>query len=135
MILLDTHVLIWLAEGSNELKPQVRKTLDEAAYGSGLGVSSISFWEVAMLSARGRIILSQPVSEWRSRILAQDCISEVPITGGVSIESVLLPGTLHPDPADRLMVATCRLNGWSLATRDIRLLAYGAQGYLKTLAI
>ena len=88
-----------------------------------------------MLSDKGRIILSQPLPDWRRKVLAQDYISEVPITGEAGIESVILPGTLHPDPADRLLVATCRLNGWSLATRDKRLLAYGAQGYLQTLAV
>lgn len=135
MMLLDTHVLIWLAEGNAELKPAARRRIEEAAVQSGLAVSAISFWEVAMLSDRGRISLSLPLTEWRRKVLAQDCISEVPVTGDVSIESVLLPGTLHPDPADRFLVATSRLQGWPLATRDKRLLAYAAQGYLHAVAV
>ncbi len=134
-MLLDTHVLIWLAEGNETIKPAARKRIEKAAVQTGLAISAISFWEVAMLAKRGRISLSLPITEWRQKILAQDGITEVPVTGDISIESVHLPGALHPDPADRLLVATCRLHGWPLATRDQQLLTYSAQGYLQALAV
>jgi PIN domain nuclease of toxin-antitoxin system len=135
MILLDTHVLIWLAEGNTAIKPAARKKIDEAAAREGLAVSAITLWEVAMLCQRGRISLSLPITEWRKKVLTQNFISEVPVTGDVSIESVNLPATLHPDPADRILVATSRLHGFPLATRDTRLLAYAALGHLQAIAI
>jgi PIN domain nuclease of toxin-antitoxin system len=53
----------------------------------------------------------------------------------VGIESVLLPGTLHANPADRLIVATARVHGLCLATHDKRLLAYGREGHVTTVAV
>ena len=134
-LLLDTHALIWLAEGSQELSPESRRTIDDYAAKDGLVVSAISFWEVAMLDNRGRIALSSPIQAWRVFILNAPEISEVPVDGATAIESRRLPGELHGDPADRLLVATARSYGYRLATRDRRLLDYGAQNYVKVLAI
>lgn len=135
MILLDTHVLIWLAEGMKDLSPRSRKIIDKAASEEGIAVSSISFWEIAMLSMRGRIALSLPLAEWRRRVIAAPAVTESPVTGEVGIESVLLPGKLHEDPADRILVATARLNDWQLATRDRRLLKYGASGHVRMIKV
>ena len=134
-VLLDTHVLIWLAEGRSELPRSSRKLIDKAASDVGLAVSAISFWEVAMLFDRGRISLSLPLKDWRRKVVTASGIIETPVTGEVGIEAVQLPGRLHGDPADRLLVATTRLNGWRLATRDKRLLDYGAAGHLATLKV
>lgn len=54
MILLDTHVLIWLAEASSRLGTEARKQADEALARDELMVSAIGFWETAMLQSRGR---------------------------------------------------------------------------------
>src|SRR5262249_7477937 len=134
-LLLDTHVLIWLAEGLAELPAAARDKIDRAAGGAGIAVSAITFWETAMLVARGRISLAQPLGAWRQRVLAQPGLGDVPIDGEIGIEAVHLPGTLHPDPADRLIVATARLQGCRLVTRDQRLLDYGAAGHVGTLAV
>jgi len=135
MMLLDTHVLIWLAEGMDVLPLPSRELIDEAAGATGLAISSISFWEIAMLDSRGRISLSQPIAEWHRRVLSAPGVTEVPVTGEVGIEAVLLPGRLHGDPADRMLLATARLNGWRLATRDRRLLKYGALGHVRTVEV
>jgi PIN domain nuclease of toxin-antitoxin system len=134
-ILLDTHVLIWLAEGLDELSASPRQQIERAALKDGVAVSAISFWETAMLARRGRIALSQPLSVWRQRLLAHSGIIELPVDGEVAIESVELPGDLHPDPADRLLVATARVHGCKLATRDRRLLDYSAAGHVLTLPV
>jgi PIN domain nuclease of toxin-antitoxin system len=62
-------------------------------------------------------------------------MTEVGISGEIAIESVDLPPELHPDPADRLLVATARLEGMRLATRDARLLAYGGGGHVNVTRI
>lgn len=134
-MLLDTHVLIWLAEGMEDLPLASRKRIDESASSTGVAISSISFWEIAMLHYRRRISLSQPIAEWRLRVITTPGITETPVTGEVGIESVLLPGQIQGDPADRMLIATARLNGWLLATRDKRLLEYGYAGYLRTVKV
>ncbi len=134
-LLLDTHVLIWLAEGHADLPVASRDLIDRAASKDGLAVSSISFWETAMLAHRGRIVLSQPLAMWRTRVVSVPGLAELPLEGDVAIEAVELPGELHPDPADRMIVATARVFGLRLATRDRRLLAYSAAGHVSAVEV
>jgi PIN domain nuclease of toxin-antitoxin system len=135
VLLLDTLVLVWLAEGSEELPADGKRALSEAASGDGLAVSAISFWEVAMLARRGRISLAVPISSWRAMVLAVPGLRELPVTGEVGIEAVGLPGELHSDPADRLLIATARLHGLRLVTRDRRVIDYGSAGHVGVLAV
>jgi PIN domain nuclease of toxin-antitoxin system len=132
MLLLDTHVIVWLSEGLENLPETSRDLIDRAAREVGLAVSPISFWEIAMLHFKQRLTLSLPVQQWRELVLENPAINEVPLTGDVAIESVLLPGTFHNDPADRMLVATARLNSWHLATRDTGILAYSAAGHVNS---
>jgi PIN domain nuclease of toxin-antitoxin system len=134
-VLLDTHALIWLAEGLDDLSASSRELLDAAARSEGLAVSAISFWEVAMLESRRRVSLSQPLQQWREAILAPPQIQEVELDGAVAIESVGLPGDLHDDPADRFLIATARIRGWTLATRDSRILEYGRAGHVEVVEV
>lgn len=88
-----------------------------------------------MLAQRGRISLSVPLARWRERTLAARGMRELPVDGAVAIEAVELPGNLHADPADRLLVATARVHGLRLVTRDQRLLEYGAAGHVRILEV
>jgi PIN domain nuclease of toxin-antitoxin system len=56
------------------------------------------------------------------------------VTPEVAARASFLPGDLHNDPADRILVATAVEQGLRLVTRDRRLLAYGSQGYIFVLA-
>jgi PIN domain nuclease of toxin-antitoxin system len=134
-LLLDTHVLVWLVEGMAQLRPAARRTIERAAATDGVVVSAISFWEVAMLAVRGRLALGTPPSIWRRRVLELTGLVEEPIDGEIGIEAVQLPGSLHADPADRLLTATARLRGHRLVTQDARLIAYGREGHVGVLAL
>lgn len=57
-----------------------------------------------------------------------------PLTPEIGVRASYLPGRFHPDPADRLLVATALTLGLRLMTRDKRLLAYGAAGHLPVVA-
>ncbi len=134
-VLVDTHVLVWLAQGNEKLGTSSRARLEAAAAKGGIAVSAISFWEVAMLAQRGRISLNVPVEAWRAQVLAAGPIREIPVDGPIAIESVRLPGSIHGDPADRILVATARLGGCRLATRDAKLIAYGDAGHVSILPV
>ena len=134
-LLVDTHILIWLAEGAADLDSASVARLEDVTRADGLAVSPISFWEVAMLQERQRITLSLPVRSWREIVLETRGFIEAPLTGEIAIESVNLPGKFHKDPADRILIATARLNGWTLATRDDRILSYGNAGNIDVLRV
>ena len=54
MILLDTHIwLRWLAPGDAPLSPAMVQQLDAA---DDVADSAVSFWEVAYLFKRGRLM-------------------------------------------------------------------------------
>lgn len=119
MILLDTHVLVWLRAGHERLGPIAQAQIDQAWQSHELAVSSISFWEIAMLKQKHRIVLPESLTHWRHAQLEQGLV-EIPVNGVISIRSVSLVN-LHTDPADRLIVATA-LEGHRLVTADERIL-------------
>jgi PIN domain nuclease of toxin-antitoxin system len=129
-LLLDTHILIWLAEGHPKLPVKSRRYVDRIAVRHGLAVSAISFWEASMLGLKGRIALTRPITDWRNDVLATPGIIEIAVSGDIGIEAVNLPAGLHDDPADRFLVATARLRNFALGTRDLRLLEYANAGHL-----
>ncbi len=122
MIVLDTHALVWLDQDIPLLGPRSRDLADVALAEDRLAVCAISFWEVAMLAGKGRIAMSLPVADWRRDLLAAG-LRELPVDGAVGIGAALLEG-LHPDPADRSIVAATLAVGGLLVTADQRLLGW-----------
>lgn len=133
-LVLDTHVWIWLNFGTPGLKPLVRRSIDEAAGRGDLRLPAICPWEVALLTSKRRLELYLPVRDWVHRALAVPGLSLAPVTPDIAVEACYLPGDFHGDPADRLIVATARVEGATLVTRDAGIVAYGRAGHLSVLA-
>ena len=121
MILLDTHVLLWLRVDDPRLGPHALREIDSAWQSGNLAVSAISFWELARLHAKGRIALPEDVTSWRREQL-QHGLVELPVDGAIGMGAASLAG-LHADPADRIIVATA-LAGHRLLTADARILQW-----------
>ena len=135
-LLLDTHVWLWLASGTPEkLKPHARKALEQASASSPLLVSIISVWEVALLESKQRLRLPMSLNEWVERALDRPDIRLIGLEHATTvIDSCRLPGDFHPDPADRLLVATARRENAVLVTHDRKILDYGKTGHVRVLA-
>lgn len=129
--LLDTHVFLWLMQGNVDLKQRDR--LEQAAQWGGLRLSVISCWEVGMLASRNRIHFPMTCEDWLMQSLKAPGLTLQPLTPEAAVVASYLPGEFHGDPADRMLVATARTHQLILATRDEKILAYGAQGFVKTL--
>ena len=88
-----------------------------------------------MLVTKKRLNLFMPVQSWVEQALAHPGIRLIVLDHpAVAVDSCNLPGTFHPDPADRFLVATARNNKLTLVTRDQKILAYGKAGHLNVLA-
>ena len=122
MIVLDTHVLVWVDAGAAELGEGAAGLIDREFSTDGVGVSAISFWEVAMLVAKERLVVGKPLLRWREELLAAG-LCELPVDGRLGIEAADL-SNFHGDPADRLVVATALKLGCSLVTADRQILAW-----------
>ena len=119
--LLDTHVLIWWLTDSARLSPAQREVVASASAASPLLVSDISLWEVAMLHSLGRIRLSVPLRTWLEAAVAPPLVRRHGISPAIAAELASLPESFHRDPADRILVATARVLGATLLTRDRRI--------------
>ena len=122
MLLLDTHVLVWLDEGNPRLGKTALQTIDEALTSGQLGVATISFWEVAMLIDKQRLTMQTELADWRFELL-QAGLLEIPLRGTTTIHAAQLP-LFHGDPADRMIVATAIENGATLMTADEKILSW-----------
>jgi PIN domain nuclease of toxin-antitoxin system len=134
LLLLDTHCWIWAQLGLlQNLSRAALQSIKNAEREGNLRISVISVWELAMLEQRGRIALPMNVRTWVDQALSKPGISVAPLTSEIAIESVNLPGELHGDPADRMLVATARMLGATLLTKDARLIRYSQQRHVKAL--
>lgn len=124
MIVLDTHAWIWWLSDPDLLSANARTAIEEAAREKRLGVSSISVWELTLLVTKGRLTLKMPLSDWLRHAEELPFLSFIPVDNAIAARSVLLLGTLHPDPADRIIVATTLQTSGRLATRDQKLHDY-----------
>ena len=131
-VLLDTHCWIWSQFGhDHEFSAPGLSTLKQAARDGMLRLSVISVWEVALLESKRRLHLHMDCLEWVRRALETPGLSLVPLTPEIAVESTRLPGDIHADPGDRILVATARNLGARLMTRDQALLAYGRQRHAR----
>ena len=130
-VLLDTHALVWLMSGNDRLGRQARQQIQHAAQEGTLYLSAISPWEIAMLVSKGRLVLEQDVGIWIQIALAQPGLRLEPLSPEIAVASTRLPGNLHADPADRIIVATARQLGATLITADNQLLEYAKYGHIK----
>jgi len=131
-MVVDTHVLIWAVQDDARLGPAARGLVDEATRRGGLYVPAITAWEIAMLVQRGRLALGRDVGAWIEQALSLPGVRLMPLKPAIAVDSVRLPGDLHGDPADRMIIATARHAGLPLMTADRAILAYGAAGHVHT---
>ena len=86
-----------------------------------------------MLAHKRRLALGRDVAAWIDEALSLPGVRLMPLEPAICIDSVRLPGTLHPDPADRFIIATARHADLPLMTADRAVLDYGAAGYVRTI--
>lgn len=119
-LLLDTHLLIWVAEGSARLPALARTLIEDPASTPVFSIASL--WEIAIKRSLGRSDLKID-----SRILYRGLIEsgyeELPVLGkhAVAVEGLPL---IHKDPFDRLLVAQATVEGVTLLTCDALVARY-----------
>jgi PIN domain nuclease of toxin-antitoxin system len=118
MIVLDTHAWIWFASNPEILSRKAKKAVDLAVKKKSVLVSSISVWEVALLVKKKRLELSMDVADWIAKSENLPFIQFIPVSNSIAVKSVNLPPPLHPDPADRIIIATALSAGAPIVTKD-----------------
>ena len=132
-VLLDTCALIWLVEGALSGNAQAIVVL--AAIQTRVFVSPVSAWEVGMLANprgnRPALKFTPNPNAWFSKAMSGTGVVAASLTPDIAIDAAYLPGDMHHDPADRLLVATARHLGVPIMTSDTRIIAYARQGFVQ----
>ncbi len=127
MILLDTHIWLWLLHEPNQLSSKAKAVIDLEEPQNGLLVSAISVWEIAVKSSIGKLSLPLPINEWYELAQTHSGIVIEPLAPIDAIASTQLPGNFHKDPADRILIAIARRYNISFVTCDAKILHYPLQ--------
>jgi len=132
-ILLDTCAAIFLMTGA-AMAPGTKQVMDRAGALKQVFVSPVTAWEIGLLARPGRrsahVFLPSPQA-WFATLLSFRPIAPAPFNVEIALEISALPDDIHPDPADRMLIATARVLDLALMTRDRKILAYAEAGHLR----
>jgi len=127
VVLLDTHVWLWAAEGdTRRVGRRTRQLIAREERRGGVRISPASIFEVAALHTLGRLRLTLPVESWIRETLDAMAMRMAPLSPDVVIDAGAIPREALADPLDRLLVATARRGEATLITADARILHYAA---------
>ena len=126
--LIDTHVWIWYLDGADGMMaPEAVTLLRTCVREEGLTVSEISVWEIGTRVAKGKLALMPTLGAWVDRASRRPGFSFLPLDREILLGSTQLPGEVHGDPADRMLIATAALSGIPLFTAHQSIIDYAAR--------
>jgi len=121
--LIDTHVLIWVAENSSNLSVEAKRIILDKT--NPIYVSVCSFWEIAIKLGTGKIKIDGGLSEIE-RLSDENEFILLPIKRE---HFHLLPNMPfhHKDPFDRLLIASAITEDMTLITDDDNIKKYNSK--------
>jgi len=119
MILLDTHVVLWLAFEPDRLSKRAKDAIRTARGEGGLAIAGITLLELAWLAENGRVETTLSVESFVRQCAAK--MTVLPITPEIAACAVSLGGSYPKDPQDRLIGATALVEGMEMVTHDAKI--------------
>ncbi len=117
MILLDTHVVIWLGQDYRRISTKAQSVIkDSRKEERGLAVAGITLVEIARLSSWGKVSLKPDAETVLAEVERRFVI--LPITANIALQAYALPASYPKDPADRIIGATALVEDVPLLTAD-----------------
>lgn len=115
MILLDTHVLLWLVSGH---RPLGKRAIGALRRADNVLASAISYVEITMKSRSGKLEVPPDLP----RLVREQGIQPLPFTQDHAAGLRTIPSLVGHDPFDRMLLAQSQIAGHSLLTADSVLL-------------
>jgi len=116
-LLIDTHVLIWMATGDKRLTRRAADTLSDPD--QEVSVSVVSRWEIALKHRTPGFRMSVPFD----RLLRQSGFQGLDLAFDTPSLIEDLPD-IHRDPFDRILVAQALLHDLTLISGDRQVRRY-----------
>lgn len=123
MILLDSHVVVWLAESPEELSAGAVAAIRRERQKGELAISDTTLWELAWAISNGRMRVKGLLLDFLGMVERMFIV--LPVTAAVADRTVRFSARYPKDPADRLIGGTALVHGIDLVTRDVRIRASG----------
>jgi PIN domain nuclease of toxin-antitoxin system len=128
VLLLDTHVWVWSADGdTSRVGPRSRSLLVKAEAREAIRVSPVTLFELSALHTSGRLRLARPLEQWVGDSLAATGVRLAELTSSVAVDAGSIPRTALADPLDRLLVSTARHLDAVFVTADRQILEYASE--------
>ncbi len=122
MILLDSHILVWLDQGSSLLGKKARRVIENSFQQDDVAIASVTFWEISEFIQMDRLVFDGSLAEWRVSMLNSGLV-ELSVDGKIALVASGLK-EFSGDAVDRLISATALSYGAKLVTSDDHLLGY-----------
>jgi len=117
VILLDTHVAVWMTTDKRQLSDAAAAAIREASRSAGgVAIAGSTLWEIAMMSMNGQFRMRSTLNEYLRYL--ETVFVVLPITGAIADISVSFPASYPRNPTGRLIGATAMAHGLQLVTRD-----------------
>ena len=123
MIVLDTHVVLWVAQVPEMLSTNAEEAIRTERQRDGIGISDKTLWELAMLVSRGRVGVKTSLLDFLRAV--EQNFTIFPVTAEIADRAVSLSAKYPRDPADRVIGATALVHGLKLITKDEQIGASG----------
>lgn len=121
MLLIDTHIAVWVALGLPKLPAAARQCIANA---SVVYVSAVSLWEIGMKVSTGKLRLPMSMSDLEAKLVAANFVP-LPLTWAHAVRAFDV-ASFHRDPFDRLLLAQALTEPLHLLTTDEALKSYSS---------
>lgn len=126
-MLLDSHSLVWAIQAREQLSTRVQQALTSPE--NDVCVSAISFWEISLKFALGKLMLQGATPTDLPRMATEHGYRLLPLDAEVAATFHQLPPvSAHKDPFDRMLVWQAIRGGLTLVSRDRIMAAYEPHG-------
>lgn len=116
MILLDTHIVIWLAFEPDKLSKRAKEAIRAERLQGGLAIAAITLLELAWLAENRRVETKLSIESFVRQCASK--LTVLPITPEIAARAVSFSDPYPKDPQDRLIGATALVEGIQLVTHD-----------------